>query len=45
LRAAYENCWSFSDHFVPLTLDEAKEWVMENCDGDKYESLFGPVEE
>lgn len=28
----------------PLTLNEAKEWVEENCDGKTYISLFGEVE-
>ena len=44
-RAAYENMWTSGSRIVPLTLEEAQQWVMEFCDGDTYESLFGPVEE
>jgi hypothetical protein len=44
-RSPYENMWGAGSRIVPLTLDEPKKWVMEYCDGDKYESLFGPVEE
>lgn len=35
-----ENSW-----IEPLHIEEAKEWVEENCDGDTYEELFGEVGE
>lgn len=30
---------------VPLTIDEAKEWVERHLDADDYEEIFGEVEE
>lgn len=30
---------------IPFTLDKAKQWAEENCDGDKYVEIFGEVEE
>ncbi len=42
----YWTCWQGEkDEIVPLSTDEAKEWVAENMDADAYERLFGPVEE
>ena len=40
-----ENMWGSGSRIIPLTLDEAKDWVSENCSADDYEELFGPVEE
>ena len=34
-----------SERIIPLTEDEAKEWVENQLDADDYESIFGPVEE
>lgn len=43
---AHHTRWANeSERIQPLTLDEAKEWVEENMDGDDYEALFGKVEE
>lgn len=39
------NNWSGSSCIVPYSIDEAKEWAMEHMSGDKYEEVFGPVEE
>ena len=33
------------EKIIPLTIDEAKEWAEKNLDADKYEELFGEVEE
>lgn len=33
------------DEIVPLSLEEAKEWVAKNLDADMYADLFGPVAE
>lgn len=30
---------------VPLSIGEAKQWVMDNFDGEEYIKLFGDVEE
>lgn len=39
------HTWSDASHIFPYTVDEAKEWAMEHMNADKYEELFGPVEE
>lgn len=40
-----QNSWSGGSDILPLTLDEAKEWVEEHVDADTYEKIFGEVEE
>lgn len=30
---------------LPLTEDDAREWLAEHANGDKYEEVFGAVEE
>ena len=30
---------------IPLSINEAKEWTETYCDGEKYEMIFGTVEE
>ena len=37
--------WSGGERIIPCTLDEAKEWAEEYLDGEKYEEIFGEVEE
>ena len=39
------NSWTGGSAILPLTVDEAQEWVMEHCDADTYISLFWEVEE
>lgn len=39
------NSWSGGERITPLTYDEAKEWVEKYLDADKYEELFGVVED
>lgn len=34
-----------SERIVPLTVDEAQEWVADNCSVDTYITLFGRPEE
>ena len=33
------------EKIIPLTVEEAKEWAEHHLDGDKYEEVFGEVEE
>lgn len=40
-----QNEWSGSEAITPLDLNDAKDWVEEHCDADKYEELFGVVED
>lgn len=40
-----QNEWSGGEAIVPLDLNDAKNWVEEHCDSDKYEELFGVVED
>ena len=39
------NETSGSEVIKPLDLEEAQEWAEKNLDGDKYEEIFGEVEE
>lgn len=43
-----EHCgqgWIGAEGIIPLTLDDAKEWVENHCNAEKYEKLFGEVAE
>ena len=42
---SYGNMTCGGEKIIPLTEDEAKEFVERRCDGDEYEAIFGPVEE
>lgn len=37
--------WSSGERIMPLTLKEAQAWGEEYLDGDKYEEIFGVIEE
>ena len=39
------NCWGGGEAIVPLTINEAKEWVEAHLTGEEYEAIFGEVEE
>lgn len=39
------NSWRGGEKIVPLTIDQAKEWTERTQDGDKYELIFGVVDE
>ena len=39
------NNYAGGSGIIPFTVAEAKEWVEKYCDGDKYEEIFGEVEE
>jgi len=41
----YQTDFDPKQPIYPLTEDEAKRLVASQCDGDKYQSLFGTVEE
>lgn len=37
--------WSGSESIIPLSNEEAKKWAETNLDTNKYEKIFGEVEE
>jgi len=37
--------WSGGEQIIPLTLDEAQEWAEKYLDAEKYEEVFGRIEE
>jgi hypothetical protein len=37
--------YTYGEKIIPLSEDEAKEWVEENMDVDDYIELFGECEE
>ena len=39
------NSWSGGEAITPMSIAEAKKWAEEHCNGDKYEAIFGSVEE
>ena len=39
------DCVCNGEDISPLSLEEAKEWAEENLSADKYEEIFGEVEE
>lgn len=39
------NTRGWGEAILPLTDDEAKAWVEQECDSETYEQLFGDVEE
>lgn len=41
----YENNSSSGEKIIPMTEDEAKDWAEKKLTGDKYEEIFGEVEE
>lgn len=44
-RQIEQNTWSGGEKIIPLTLAEAKEWGEMYLDADKYEQVFGKIEE
>lgn len=44
-ESAGNRCWIEGERIIPLTLDEAKEWVSKHASVDTYITLFGEVEE
>jgi hypothetical protein len=43
--SAGNNCWTGGEMIIPLTEAEAREWAEKWVDADKYEEIFGEVEE
>ena len=46
----YDDCfkrypWVWTGNFLPLSVDQAKEWVERYMTADEYENIFGEVEE
>lgn len=44
-RSTGQNSWSGGEDIIPLTEQEAREWVERYLDADQYEEIFGEVEE
>ena len=44
-RRTGSNEWSSGSEIIPLSEGDASEWLAEHADGDKYEEIFGAVEE
>ena len=44
-RQTKQNTWSGGEQIIPLTLAEAKKWGEKYLDADKYEEVFGRIEE
>ncbi len=40
-----ERSWASGEDIIPLTVEEAKEWVLRNKSGDCYIEIFGDAEE
>lgn len=44
-RSCGNQCWGSGEDIVPLSIEEAKEWVEEHCSADVYIETFGDVPE
>ena len=44
-RSCGNDDWCGGDEFVPLSENEAREWMEKNADADDYIAEFGEVEE
>ena len=44
-KSVGQNSWGWGEAIIPMSLEEAKQWTEENLDGNKYEQIFGTVEE
>lgn len=44
-RTISANEWSGGEKIIPLTHDEAREWVEQHCDGTTYDLIFPDVEQ
>lgn len=41
----YGESYMYGERITPVTEDEAKSWTERKLNGDKYEEIFGEVEE
>lgn len=44
-QAIDSNSWCGGERIMPLSFQEAREWVEKHLDADTYEEVFGPVAE
>lgn len=44
-RQIEQNTWSGGEQIIPITLAEAQKWAEKYLDADKYEEVFGRIEE
>ena len=40
-----QNAWTGGSRIMPMTYKEAQKWAEEHLDADKYEEIFGAIEE
>ena len=40
-----QNCWSGGEDIIPISVDNAREWVEDHLDAEDYEKIFGAVSE
>ena len=40
-----QNSWMSGEEIIPLSIEQARKWAEEHCDGDEYEEIFGKIEE
>lgn len=40
-----QNSWGGGSRIIPISLDKARKWAEEYMDGDRYEEIFGRIEE
>ena len=44
-RVDYKNSWDYKEKTIPLTYEGAQRWAQARLDADKYEKIFGDVDE
>lgn len=44
-KASGTNSWAWGERIMPMSYLEAAAWAEEHLDGDKYEEIFGEVQE
>ena len=40
-----QNCWSGGEDIIPISVDNAREWVEDHLEAEDYEKIFGAVSE
>ena len=40
-----QNCWSGGEDIIPISVDNAREWVEDHLEAEDYEKIFGAVDE
>ena len=40
-----QNCWSGGEDIIPISVENAREWVEDHLDAEDYEKIFGTFDE